>query len=77
MALPLPTDNDILTDPTFARATASHPTSAALFHTLSGRVQHLMNRVGGNSLHGRLQQYIQGIQVEFRSLKLHHLVSHC
>ncbi|CAF1083349.1 unnamed protein product [Rotaria sordida] len=62
---------DVLSDPAFARAAAAAaaaggPTSAALFHTLSGRVQHLMSRVGGNSsvnaINGRLQQYIQGIQ---------------
>ena len=32
-----------------AAAAAGGPTSAALFHTLSGRVQHLMSRVGGGS----------------------------
>jgi hypothetical protein len=63
---------DVLSDPAFARAAAAAaaaggPTSAALFHTLSGRVQHLMSRVGGgnslNAINGRLQQYMQGIQV--------------
>jgi hypothetical protein len=62
---------DVLSDPAFARAAAAAaaaggPTSAALFHTLSGRVQHLMSRVSGgssaNAINGRLQQYIQGIQ---------------
>lgn len=61
-----PTARDILNDPSFVRAAASSGSaSAALFHTLSGRVQHLMNRVGGgSSINGRLQQYIQGIQVK-------------
>ncbi len=61
-----PTARDILTDPSFVRAAASGGSaSAALFHTLSGRVQHLMSRVGGSSsINGRLQQYIQGIQVK-------------
>jgi hypothetical protein len=67
-----PSPRDVLSDPAFARAAAAAaaaggPTSAALFHTLSGRVQHLMSRVGGgssaNAMNGRLQQYIQGIQV--------------
>jgi hypothetical protein len=64
-----PTPRDVLADPAFARAAAAvgGPTSAALFHTLSGRVQHLMSRVGGgssaNAMNGRLLQYIQGIQV--------------
>ena len=67
-----PSPRDVLSDPAFARAAAAAaaaggPTSAALFHTLSGRVQHLMSRVGGgssaNAINGRLQQYIQGIQV--------------
>lgn len=67
-----PSPRDVLSDPAFARvaaaaAAAGGPTSAALFHTLSGRVQHLMSRVGGsssmNAINGRLQQYIQGIQV--------------
>lgn len=68
-----PSPRDVLSDPAFARAAAvaaaagAGPTSAALFHTLSGRVQHLMNRVGGsssmNAINGRLQQFIQGIQV--------------
>ncbi|CAF3579298.1 unnamed protein product [Rotaria socialis] len=67
---------DVLSDPAFARAASAAAaaaaaggggsTSAALFHTLSGRVQHLMSRVGGssslNAINGRLQQYIQGIQ---------------
>ncbi|CAF3596770.1 unnamed protein product [Rotaria sp. Silwood1] len=68
-----PSPRDVLSDPAFARAAAAAaaaaaggPTSAALFHTLSGRVQHLMSRVGGsssvNAINGRLQQYIQGIQ---------------
>ncbi len=66
-----PSPRDVLSDPAFARAAAAaaaagSPTSAALFHTLSGRVQHLMSRVGGgssaNAINGRLQQYIQGIQ---------------
>lgn len=70
-----PTPRDVLADPTFARAAAAaaaaaagSPTGAALFHTLSGRVQHLMSRVGGssiNAMNGRLQQYMQGIQVRF------------
>jgi hypothetical protein len=56
-----PTSRDILADPSFIRGGSA---SAALFHTLSGRVQHLMSRVGGgSSINGRLQQYIQGIQV--------------
>jgi hypothetical protein len=68
-----PSPRDVLSDPAFARAAAAAaaaggPTSAALFHTLSGRVQHLMSRVGGgssaNAINGRLQQYIQGIQVK-------------
>jgi len=62
-----PDNSDILSDPSFVRAAASSggSASAALFHTLSGRVQHLMNRVGGgSSINGRLQQYIQGIQVK-------------
>lgn len=69
---------DVLSDPTFARAAAvaaaaaGAPSSAALFHTLSGRVQHLMSRVGGsssiNAINGRLQQFIQGIQVSTISL---------
>ncbi len=61
-----PTARDILSDPSFVRAAASGGSaSAALFHTLSGRVQHLMSRVGGgSSINGRLQQYIQGIQVK-------------
>ncbi|CAF4586689.1 unnamed protein product, partial [Rotaria sp. Silwood2] len=63
-----PSPRDVLSDPAFARAAAAGgPTSAALFHTLSGRVQHLMSRVGGsssiNAMNGRLQQYIQGIQL--------------
>lgn len=67
---------DVLSDPTFARAAAAAaaaaggPTSAALFHTLSGRVQHLMSRVSGgsslNAITGRLQQYMHGIQVSIR-----------
>jgi hypothetical protein len=61
-----PDNSDILADPSFVRAAASGGSaSAALFHTLSGRVQHLMSRVGGgSSINGRLQQYIQGIQVK-------------
>ena len=61
-----PTARDILSDPNFVRAaTSGGSASAALFHTLSGRVQHLMSRVGGgSSINGRLQQYIQGIQVK-------------
>jgi hypothetical protein len=63
-----PTARDILSDPSFVRAAAAASggsASAALFHTLSGRVQHLMSRVGGgSSINGRLQQYIQGIQVK-------------
>ncbi len=61
-----PTAHDILNDPSFVRAAASGGSaSAALFHTLSGRVQHLMSRVGaGGSMSGRFQQYIQGIQVK-------------
>lgn len=62
-----PTARDILSDPSFLRAATSggsSSASAALFQTLSGRVQHLMSRVGGgSSMNGRLQQYIQGIQV--------------
>ncbi len=60
-----PTARDILSDPSFVRAAASGGSaSAALLNTLSGRVQHLMSRVGGSSsINGRLQQYIQGIQV--------------
>ena len=65
-----PQPHDIFSDPTFARVAAAargNPTSAALFHTLSGRVHHLMSRVGGgssfNAINGRLQQYLQGIQV--------------
>jgi hypothetical protein len=66
-----PSPRDVLSNPAFARAAAAAaaggPTSAALFHTLSGRVQHLMSRVGGgsslNAMTGRLQQYMQGIQV--------------
>ncbi|UJR08940.1 hypothetical protein I4U23_013192 [Adineta vaga] len=67
-----PSPRDVLSDPAFARAAAAAaaaaggPTSAALFHTLSGRVQHLMSRVGGgsslNAMNGRLQQYMQGLQ---------------
>ncbi|CAF1314917.1 unnamed protein product [Adineta steineri] len=66
-----PSPRDVLSDPAFARAAAAAaaaggPTGAALFHTLSGRVQHLMSRVGGgsslNAINGRLQQYMQGIQ---------------
>jgi hypothetical protein len=68
-----PTARDILNDPSFVRAAAAAAAgggsaSAALFHTLSGRVQHLMSRVGGgSSVNGRLQQYIQGIQVKQQS----------
>ena len=62
-----PTARDILSDSSFIRAAtsgASGSASAALFDTLSGRVQHLVSRVGGgSSINGRLQQYIQGIQV--------------
>jgi hypothetical protein len=58
--------HDVLSDSAFARAAAGGPKSAALFHTLSGCVQHLMSRVSGdssaNAINGRLQQYIQGIQ---------------
>lgn len=64
------TSHDIISDPTFLRAAAAAAAasggsaSTALFHTLSGRVHHLMNRSGaGSSLSGRFQQYIQGIQV--------------
>ncbi|CAF4713904.1 unnamed protein product, partial [Rotaria magnacalcarata] len=56
-----PSARDILNDSSFGRSGSA---SAALFHTLSGRVQHLMSRVGGgNSINGRLQQYIQNLQV--------------
>ena len=75
-----PTPRDVLADPAFARAAAAaaaaaagSPTSAALFHTLSGRVQHLMSRVGGgsmNAINGRLQQYIHGIQVNIAHRRL-------
>ncbi|CAF1553813.1 unnamed protein product [Adineta ricciae] len=69
-----PTARDILSDPSFIRAAtsgASGSASAALFHTLSGRVQHLMSRVGGgSSINGRLQQYIQGIQSPDPDVKL-------
>ena len=60
-----PTSRDIITDPSFLRAAASSGSaSAAFLQTLSGRVHHLMSRVGGNSsLNSRLQQYIQGMQV--------------
>ena len=65
------TSHDIISDPTFLRAAAAAAAasggsaSTALFHTLSGRVHHLMNRSGaGSSLSGRFQQYIQGIQVK-------------
>ena len=64
------TSHDIISDPTFLRAAAAAAAasggsaSTALFHTLSGRVHHLMNRSSaGSSLSGRFQQYIQGIQV--------------
>lgn len=60
-----PTARDILSAPSSSSA------SAALFHTLSGRVQHLMSRVGGgSSVNGRLQQYIQGIQSSDPDVKL-------
>ena len=66
-----PTARDILSDPSFVRAAASGGSaSAALFQTLSGRVQHLMSRVGGGSTSGRLQQYIQGIQSPDPDVKL-------
>lgn len=66
-----PTARDILADPLFARASSGSSTGAALFHTLSGRVQHLMSRVGGGgSVNGRLQQYIQGIQSADPDVKL-------
>ena len=60
-----PAGHDILSDSNFARgSTNSGLSSASLFYTLSGRVQNLMNRAGGgSSMSGRLQQYIQGIQV--------------
>lgn len=73
-----PSPRDVLSDPAFARAAAAAaaaggPTSAALFHTLSGRVQHLMSRVGGgsslNAMNGRLQQYMQGLQVRYRNAR--------
>ena len=77
------TPRDVLADPAFARAAAAaaaaaagSPTGAALFHTLSGRVQHLMSRVSGSSMHamnGRLQQYMQGIQVN--SFSFHFLLN--
>ncbi|CAF2672231.1 unnamed protein product [Rotaria sp. Silwood2] len=67
-----PTARDILSDASFARSAASSGSaSAALFHTLSGRVQHLMSRVGGgSSINGRLQQYIQGLQSSDPDVKL-------
>ncbi|UJR37286.1 hypothetical protein I4U23_029995 [Adineta vaga] len=69
-----PTARDILSDPSFRRVATSGSSgsaSAALFHTLSGRVQHLMSRVGGSgSMNGRLQQYIQGIQSPDPDMKL-------
>ncbi|CAF3685930.1 unnamed protein product [Rotaria sp. Silwood1] len=67
-----PTARDILNDTSFARSAASSGSaSAALFHTLSGRVQHLMSRVGGGSpINGRLQQYIQGLQSSDPDVKL-------
>ncbi|CAF0889005.1 unnamed protein product [Adineta steineri] len=67
-----PTARDILSDPNFVRAaTSGSSASAALFHTLTGRVQHLMSRVGGgSSINGRLQQYIQGIQSPDPDVKL-------
>lgn len=78
---------DVLSDPAFARAAAaaaaaaSGPTSVALFHTLSGRVQHLMSRVSGgssgNAIHGRLQQYIQGIQSPDPDIRLSTLNELC
>jgi hypothetical protein len=60
-----PTSHDLMPDANFLRAAASGGSaSAALLQTLSGRVHHLMSRVGGNSsLNARLQQYIQGMQV--------------
>ena len=75
---------DVLSDPAFARAAAaaaSGPTSVALFHTLSGRVQHLMSRVSGgssaNAIHGRLQQYMQGIQSSDPDIRLSTLNELC
>ncbi|CAF0758204.1 unnamed protein product [Rotaria sordida] len=67
-----PTTRDILNDSNFVRSAASSGSaSAALFHTLSGRVQHLMSRVGGgSSINGRLQQYIQGLQSSDPDVKL-------
>lgn len=62
--------HELFSDASFLRAAnaaGASSASAALFQTLSGRVQHLMNRVSGShSMNGRLQQYIQGIQVCFR-----------
>ena len=67
-----PTTRDILSDPSFVRAAATGGSaSAALFQTLSGRVHHLMSRVGGaSSTSGRLQQYIQGVQSPDPDVKL-------
>lgn len=63
-----PTGRDILNDSSLGRSGSA---SAALFHTLSGRVQHLMSRVGGgSSMNGRIQQYIQGLQVNLISVEL-------
>ncbi|CAF2098013.1 unnamed protein product [Rotaria magnacalcarata] len=63
-----PSARDILNDSSFGRSGSA---SAALFHTLSGRVQHLMSRVGGgNSINGRLQQYIQNLQSPDPDVKL-------
>ncbi|CAF1012039.1 unnamed protein product [Adineta ricciae] len=81
-----PSPRDVLSDSAFARAAAAAaaaggPTSAALFHTLSGRVQHLMSRVGGgsslNAMNGRLQQYMQGLQSSDTDLRLSTLNELC
>ena len=73
-----PTSRDILSDPNFLRAAASGSSaSAALLQTLSGRVHHLMNRVGGSSsMNGRLQQYIQGMQVRCLQLEANRSTEH-
>ena len=70
------TPRDAFAAAAVAAAAAGSPTSAALFHTLSGRVQHLMSRVGSgsssslNAMNGRLQQYMQGLQSSDADVRL-------